>query len=131
MEKFVKVAAGVLVALVLYLVLNKQGKDFAVLISLAVCCMVISALLAFFRPIITFIEKLEQLGNFDHEILQILLKSVGIGILTEIVSLICADAGNASMGKSLQILASVVILWLSIPLFSRLMDVIQEILVVI
>ena len=131
MEKFVKVAAGVLVALVLYLVLNKQGKDFAVLISLAVCCMVISALLAFIRPIITFIEKLEQLGNFDHEILQVLLKSVGIGILTEIVSLICADAGNASMGKSLQILASVVILWLSIPLFSRLMDVIQEILVVI
>ena len=131
MEKFVKVAAGVLVALVLYLVLNKQGKDFAVLISLAVCCMVISALLAFIRPMITFIEKLEQLGNFDHEILQVLLKSVGIGILTEIVSLICADAGNASMGKSLQILASVVILWLSIPLFSRLMDVIQEILVVI
>lgn len=129
MEKFIKVAAGVLVALVLYLILNKQGKDFAVLISLGVCCMVVSAVLAFFRPLITFIEKLEQLGNFDSGILQILLKSVGIGILTEIVSLICADAGNASMGKSLQILASVVILWLSIPLFSDLMDMIQEILV--
>lgn len=129
MEKFIKVAAGVLVALVLYLILNKQGKDFAVLISLGVCCMVVSAVLAFFRPLITFIEKLEQLGNFDSDILQILLKSVGIGILTEIVSLICADAGNASMGKSLQILASVVILWLSIPLFSDLMDMIQEILV--
>ena len=129
MEKFIKVAAGVLVALVLYLILNKQGKDFAVLISLGVCCMVVSAVLAFFRPLITFIEKLEELGNFDSDILQILLKSVGIGILTEIVSLICTDAGNASMGKSLQILASVVILWLSIPLFSDLMDMIQEILV--
>ena len=129
MEDFVKVTAGVLVALVLYLVLNKQGKDFSVLITLAVCCMVLSSALAFFKPLLAFIDKLTELGNFDPNLLQVILKSIGIGLLTEIVSLICADGGNTSMGKSLQILASIVILWLAIPLFSSLIDVVQEILI--
>ena len=129
MENFIKVTAGVLVALVLYLVLNKQGKDFSVLITLAVCCMVLSAALTFFKPLLAFIDKLTQLGNFDSDVIQIILKAVGIGLLTEIVSLICADGGNASMGKSLQILGSIVILWLAIPLFSTLIDVVQEILI--
>ena len=129
MENFIKIVACVLVALILYLILNKQGKDFSVLITLAACCMVISVALSFLKPVISFVDRLKALGKFDPELIQIMLKSVGIGLLTEIVSLICADAGNASMGKSLQILASIVILWLSIPLFSCLIDVVEDILV--
>lgn len=131
MDNFLKIAAGVLVILVLYLILNKQGKDFSVLLTIAGCCLIMASAVTFFQPVITFVEKLESLGNFNPDILQIMLKSVGIGLLTEVVSLICADAGNSSMAKSLQILASVVILWLAIPLFSSLIDLIQEILVAI
>lgn len=129
MDNFLKIAAGVLVALVLYLVLNKQEKDFSVLLTISVCCLVVISSVSFLRPLIDFIEKLEGLGNFDSDILKILLKAVGVGLLAELVTLICIDAGNNSMGKCLQILASIVILWLAIPLFSRLIDVIQEVLV--
>lgn len=129
MENFVKIAAGILVALVLYLLLNKQGKDFSTLVTLAVCCMVICTVMSYLKPVIVFMEKLEQLGKFDPEMMQIMFKAVGIGLLAEIVSLICADAGNSSMGKSLQILASVTILCLAIPLFTSLIEIIEEVLV--
>lgn len=129
METFMKTVAGVLVALVLYLILNKQEKNFSILITLAACCFVVGAVLSFLEPIITFVDRLELLGKLNSNLLQIMLKSVGVGLLTEIVSLICADAGNTSMGKTLQILASVVILWLSIPLFSNLIDIIEDVLV--
>ena len=78
--------------------------------------------------VFAFIGKLQAVGNLNTEMLEILLKSVGIGLLSEIAVLVCCDMGNASMGKTLQILSMAVILWLSLPLFSSLLDLIGKIL---
>ena len=43
-------------------------------------------------------------------------------------ALVCTDAGNGSLGKSLQFLASAVIIYLSIPVLNGLMDLLQQIL---
>ena len=120
-----------MVALVLYLILNKQAKDFSAVLSICACCMIIICAVNFLKPLIDFVKKLESLGQFDPEILKIMLKSVGVGLLTEIISLICIDAGNSSLGKSLQILGSAVILYLAIPLFTNLVDIIQDVLSVL
>ena len=47
---------------------------------------------------------------------------------TEIANLVCKDAGNESMGKSVQLLGTAVILYLSMPLFTALIDLLQKIL---
>lgn len=129
MDMFIKAAAGVLIALVLYLVLAKQGKDFSLLLTVFVCCMVTSAAVNSLQPVISFFYKLESLGQLDNNMLGIILKAVGIGMLGEITGLICADAGNAALGKTLQILASAVILCMSVPLFSSLIELLEEIMV--
>ena len=129
MDIFLKAAIGVLVTLVLCLVLAKQGKDLATLLALAVCCMVLTAAMTYFRPVLDFFQKLETMGNLDHDLVKTLLKAVGIGLLSEITGLVCADAGNSAMGKTLQILASVVILTLSLPIFTQLLELIETILV--
>ena len=59
---------------------------------------------------------------------EILMKSTGIGIITEIANLVCKDAGNESMGKSMQLLGTAVILYLSLPLFQTLIELLQKIL---
>ena len=41
--------------------------------------------------------------------------------------MICTDAGNASLTKAIQLLGGAVILYLSVPMFSALMDLIQKI----
>ena len=129
MDVFIKAAAGVLIALVLYLVLARQGKDFSLLLTVAVCCMVAAAAVNYLEPVISFFQKLQTLGQLDSDMMGIILRAVGIGLLAEITGLICADAGNAALGKTLQILASAVILWMSVPLFTSLIALIEEILV--
>lgn len=128
MDGFIKAIAGVLIATVLGLVLSRQGKDITALLTIAVCCMVITAAATYLRPVVEFFEKLESIGKLDSGMLTILLKAVGIGLLAEVTNLICADAGNAALGKTLQILASAVILWISIPLLTSLIDLVEEIL---
>lgn len=131
MDTYVKALAGVLVTLVLYLVLAKQNKDISVLLTVLVCCMIIVAAINYLEPVISFVDKLETLGQFNSDLLSILLKAVGIGLLAEVTALICSDAGNAALGKTVQILASVAILWLSVPLFTSLIELVEEILVAV
>ena len=57
-----------------------------------------------------------------------LLKIVGICFTAEIASLICEDSGNAALGKALQSLAGAVILYLSLPMLTKLLDLVEGIL---
>lgn len=117
-----------MISVVLGLVLSRQGKDMALLLSVTVCCMIVTATVLYLEPVITFLKRLEAIGNLDSQMLKILLKAVGIGLLAEITSLICTDAGNAALGKGLQFLAAAVILWISIPLLNELLTLLENIL---
>lgn len=129
METFVKAAACVILILLLCIVLSKQGKDFSMLLTVAGCCMIAMIAVSYLQPVISLIHRLQTLGNLNSEMMTIVIKSVGIALLGEITSLICADCGNAALGKTLQMLGSAMILWLSIPLFTSLLELVEKILV--
>ena len=128
MGGYFQIVAGILVAVVLGLVLSKQGKDTALLLSIAVCCMVLVAAVTYLQPVMDFIKKLQNIGSLDNQWITVMLKATGIGLVAELASLICADSGNTALGKTVQILAASAVLWLSIPLMSALMELIQKIL---
>ena len=128
MTQFWQGAALVLLTGILALALGKQAKETALLITLAACCMVCSLAISYLKPVMDFIEKLRIVGNLDSESLQIMLKAVGIGLTGQIAGMVCADSGNSALGKALQILTAVVILWLSLPLMRALLELVQTIL---
>lgn len=128
MDIFLKTAAGILTALILWISLSKNGRDIAVLISLAVCAMALIAAMSFFQPIVEFLRKIQTLGNLDNDLLSVILKVVGIGMVGEFCTLICKDAGNEAMGKALHFLSTTVILWMSIPVLEKLLSLLQRIL---
>lgn len=128
MEQFLQALAMALLAVILALTLGKQGQDMAALLSIAACCMAVVIAVNYLKPVMDFLRRLEALGNLNGGLVGILFKAVGIGVVSEIASMVCADAGNASLGKALQILASSVILWLSIPIFTTLIELIQKIM---
>jgi stage III sporulation protein AD len=90
--------------------------------------MVSLAALQYLQPVMSFLEFLEDLGRPDSNMVTTLLKVTGIGIITESSNLVCKDAGSESMGKSMQLLGTAVILYLSLPLFAALIDLLQKIL---
>lgn len=128
MELFFQGAAAVLIGSVFGLTLSKYGKEFSVMLCIALCAMVILLAISFLEPILDLVCQLRDMGNLNSQMVQILFKVVGIGLVSEICALVCSDAGNASLGKALQMLGTVVTLWLSIPVFRSLLDLVQEIL---
>ena len=128
MTLFLQVCGALLLAVIMVLTLKNHNKEIGTLLAIAVCCMVFLAALNYLRPVLDFLTSLQRLGGLDKGMVTTLLKVTGIGIVTEISNLVCKDAGNESMGKSIQLLGSAVILYLSIPLFTALIELLQKIL---
>ena len=127
MEDFVQGSAVVLLTVIMVLCLGSQGKQTAVLLILAVCSMLGLMAITYLEPVLDFVHRLQNLGQLDGGMLQILLKVVGIGLIGEIAHLICCDSGNAALGKMLQILSAAVILRLSVPLWEQLLTLLEQI----
>lgn len=128
MERFFQAAALVMAAVVLWIILSKQGKEYALLLSIGACCIVLVFMLRFLDPVLELLQQLQTLGDLQPQWLSIMLKSVGIGLIVEIGGLICNDAGNSAMGKTLQVLGAAAVLWLSIPLINSLISLLEQIL---
>lgn len=128
MDGFIKAAVCVFITLILYLTIEKHSKDMAVILLTLACILLAIIAVAYVQPIITYFTNLRCMQNIDAECISILLRCVGIGIAAEIISLICIDAGSAGLGKIMQITAGVAVLSTSMPLFSRLIELVEEIL---
>lgn len=128
MDVFLKVTAGVLIAVILCLVLSNQRADLSLLLAICVCCMVMLSAASYLQPILLFANRLIQVGMLNDELLNVLLKVTGIGLVSQIAGLICSDAGNQSLGKALQILTTTVVLCVCVPLFEEILSLIEAIL---
>ena len=128
MTLFWKAAGAALITVVLGLALGKQEKDISTMLTMAVCCMVAVAAFTYLEPVLDFLRELEVLGDLQADMLGVLLKALGIGLVAEVASMVCADAGNSSLGKTLQMLGSAAILYLSLPVFRSMLELIREIL---
>lgn len=128
MDIFLKVTAGILITAILSLVLSRNGTDIGLLLTICVCSMVIFAAFSYLEPVFAFAQRLIQVGQLSNELLNILLKVVGIGLISQIAGLICADAGNQSLGKALQIVTTAIILCISIPLLEEILSLLETVL---
>ena len=128
MDLYLKITAGILIASILCLAVPSHIKELSLMLTLFVCAGALIAGVVFFKPVITFAQKLISIGNLNQEYLQILCKIIGIGLISQICGLVCSDAGNQSMAKALQIITTVVILCICVPLLEELLSLIVSIL---
>ena len=128
MELFWKTVGATLISAILTLVLERQNRDYSILLTVAASAMVSIAAAKLLEPVLDFLGQLEALGGLSSDLLLLLIKVFGIGMTGEIAASVCNDAGNTSLGKGLHFLANSAILYLSVPVFSSLTELFLQIL---
>ena len=128
MGEYLRFAAAALIGLILVLVVGRQSRDLGMLLSLAVCVLLALGAMEFLEPVMELLNELKRLGELDGGAVGILLRCAGIGMISELAGLLCADAGEGAIGKALQICANAAILWLSLPLLRQVLTMIGEVL---
>ena len=126
MDIFWKAIGASLVALVFGLVLKKRNPDVSAVFDMLVCGMLLGLALGFLDPVLDFLRQLSEIGGLDSEKLEILMKATALGIVSQIASMLCSDAGNSALGKGIEFAAVCAILWISLPLLSALMNLISD-----
>lgn len=128
MADFWKASALVILAVILGTTIGKTEKDITVVLIAAVCCMVAGIAVHYLSDVISFLWQLNRTVESRIPFLEPLLKITGVAMLSELIARISSDAGNASLGKAMQILGNAAMLFLALPFFEAFYSTVQEIL---
>lgn len=127
MEIFKIIALGILICVVIIIV--KQIKpEFAVLVLIAGSIIMLCYLFNYFTNILGVFDKIISKTGINAELFSIILKIVGIGYLIEFAANICSDSGNPAIADKIVLGGKLIILTVSMPIITNLLDVIVELL---
>ena len=126
MSEFWKTTSIVLLTVILGLAVGKTERDISAVLSLVAACIAAGVAVTILEPVLNYLWELQRLYDLPEGLVSVLLKAVGIALVAELSSAVCTDAGNALLGRMLQILGGTVVLSLSVPMFRTLMTIIKE-----
>ena len=78
--------------------------------------------------IIQLIESISNKANINNQFIAILIKITGIAFLSEFAVSICKDAGETAISNKIEIGTKIIIISMSIPIISSLLEIILKIL---
>ena len=78
--------------------------------------------------IISLLNNLSTKANVNNQFLTILLKITGIAFLTEFAVSICKDSGETAIASKIDLGGKVIIVGMSIPIISALLELMIKIL---
>jgi stage III sporulation protein AD len=114
-----------LVGVVAAVILRQWKSDLVPLIRLAITLIVGSAVLSALSPLLSLIGELGKLGGAE-EYVTILLKALGVAVLTHICGEICRSCGENAAAAGVELGGKAEILLLSLPLIRKILSVAGE-----
>lgn len=128
MELFLRAAALAVICTILTVTVRKETKELGLLLSLAGCVLLVGLTWEFLEPILDFLRRLTRLSSLSGSMVGILLKITGVSLLGEMACAICEDAGESTLGKMTKVCTGTTVLYLTIPLFQGVLDLIEGLL---
>ena len=118
----VQIVSIALVATMMILVLKQYKPEYALFVS------IFTFALSKVSSIITLLENLTDHIGIDQKFFAILLKITGIAYITEFAIHICKDAGESAIASKLEVAGKLLIVSMSIPIISTLLETVMEVL---
>lgn len=117
-----------LIALIIIVIIKQYKPEFSIYVSLIAGVIIIFLVIDKLIGIISLLTTLSKKAGINATYLSILLKITGIAILTEFGISICKDAGEVAIANKIEFGGKIVIISISIPIISALLEVIMKII---
>ena len=128
MEEIIKIIGIGFLALIIIIILKQYKPEFAVYVSIIAGILILFLSIDKITGIINLLQSISEQTYINKKFLSILLKITGIAILTEFATSICSDAGEKAIASKIEIGSKVVIITMSMPIITSLLEIITEIL---
>ena len=128
MEEIIKIVGIGLVALVIVIILKQYRPEYTIYVSIIAGVLILTLTMSKISGIINLLKSISDKTYINKQFLGILLKITGIAIITEFAVSICTDAGEKAIASKIEIGSKVIIIAMSIPIISSLLEIILKIL---
>ena len=128
MDEIIKIIGIGLIALVIVVILKQYRPEYTIYVSIIAGVLILFFAMEKFSGIINLLQSISDKTYINKQFLGILLKITGIAIITEFAASICTDAGEKAIASKIEIGSKVIIIAMSIPIISSLLELIIEIL---
>lgn len=117
-----------LIALIIIVMLKQYKPEFVIYVSLIAGALILFIVVDKLTGIINLLQSLASKASINTEFLTLLIKITGIAFLSEFAVSICKDAGEVVIANKMEIGAKIIIISMSIPIISSLLEIILKIL---
>ena len=128
MDLMVKVAAGAITAAVLGVVLRKNTPELALLLALAAGLWMVALVADGLGAVVALMEELTSLAGLSEELLEPVVKTVALSILTRLTAEVCKSAGEGGVAAFVETAGTVLALVVAPPLVRAVVLMMTEML---
>ena len=126
--EIIKIVGIALIALVIIIMLKQYRPEYAIFISILTGVLILILVMDRLTGIINLIQSVEDKFSINTQFIALLIKITGIAFLSEFAVSICKDSGEAAIASKIEIGSKIIIISMSIPIISSLLEIILKIL---
>ena len=124
----IKIIGIGLIALIIIILLKQYKPEFAIYISLLTGVLILLLVMDELSGIINLLQTFANKVSINSTFLKLLIKITGIAFLSEFAVSICKDAGETAVASKIEIGTKIIIISMSIPIISSLLEIILSVL---
>ena len=124
----VKIIGIGLIALIIIVIIKQYKPEFAIYVSLGAGILIFALIEDKMSGIMDILKSLASKTAINSDFLVLLIKITAIAILTEFAVSVCKDSGESAIASKIDLGGKVIIMSMSIPIMSSLLETIIKIL---
>ena len=126
--EIIKIIGIALIALIIIIMLKQYRPEYAIFISILTGILILFLVMDRLTGIINLIETIQDKFSINTQFIALLIKITGIAFLSEFAVSVCKDSGETAIASKIEIGSKIIIISMSIPIISSLLEIILIIL---
>ena len=126
--EIIKIIGIALIALIIIIMLKQYRPEYAIFISILTGVLILFLVMDRLTGIINLIQSIQDKFSVNTQFIALLIKITGIAFLSEFAVSVCKDSGEAAIASKIEIGSKIIIISMSIPIISNLLEIILKIL---
>ncbi|MBD5098248.1 MAG: stage III sporulation protein AD [Clostridiales bacterium] len=128
MSDIIKVAAAAVAAALCAVVVRRQSPEIALALGVGACALIVLYCSGALTAVMELADKLAQIGNLSAQVVEPVIKTAGIAIVTRLAADFCKDAQEGGLASAVELAGTALALAAALPLMSAVLDVLTRLL---
>ena len=124
----VSVCALAIAAVIIIITLKHKNAEIAIMLGLAASAVIILNLLGYMSQITQKVSEIAAVSGISTGYIAVLLKVVGICLVTEFAANTCRDSGSQSLAGSVTLTGKILVTIAALPLYTDILQTVTDLI---